>query len=87
MWSFMGIKVYKVRAVWDDEASVWVASSDDVPGLVAEAETMEALMKELKVMIPELLKLNAPEKKTHSKKREQIKFKLFSEVEAVAVAC
>jgi predicted RNase H-like HicB family nuclease len=80
-------KVYKVTAVWDDEASVWVATSEDVPGLVAEAPTQEAMIEELKVLIPELLRLNTPQKKAAAKKREQIKFRLSSEVEAVAVAC
>ncbi|OIP06772.1 MAG: hypothetical protein AUK53_12010 [Betaproteobacteria bacterium CG2_30_59_46] len=47
-----------VHAEWDDEALVWVASSDDVPGLATEAETMEALVKKLKIMIPELLEAN-----------------------------
>ena len=52
------IKPYYVHAVWDDEANVWVASSDDVPGLATEAETAEALMDKLKIIIPELLQLN-----------------------------
>ena len=47
-----------VRAVWDDEAKVWVATSDDVPGLVTEAETTEQVIEKLKVMIPELLEEN-----------------------------
>ena len=47
-----------VHAVWDDEAKVWVATSDDVPGLVTEAETTERLIEKLKVMIPELLEEN-----------------------------
>ena len=51
-----------VRAFWDDEAQVWVAESDDVPGLVAEAATLEELLRELDVLVPELLALNAPEK-------------------------
>jgi predicted RNase H-like HicB family nuclease len=51
-------KIYFVRAEWDDEAKVWVATSDDVPGLVTEAETMEELSKKLEVMIPELLTEN-----------------------------
>ena len=34
---------YLVRAEWDSEVLVWVASSDDVPGLVTEADTIEAL--------------------------------------------
>ncbi|MDB9536924.1 DUF1902 domain-containing protein [Dolichospermum planctonicum CS-1226] len=27
----------KVHAFWDEEAQVWTASSEDVPGLVTEA--------------------------------------------------
>jgi len=51
-------KIYFVRTEWDDEAKVWVATSDDVPGLATEAETMEELSKKLEVMIPELLTEN-----------------------------
>lgn len=47
-----------VTAFWDAEASVWVAESEDVPGLITEAETMEALVKKLEVLIPELLDEN-----------------------------
>jgi len=61
-----------VRAEWDDEACVWVATSDDVPGLATEAETMEALMDKLKVMIPELMEANG------YNKGEEISFELFS---------
>ncbi len=51
-------KPYLVRAVWDEKAEVWVASSDDVPGLATEADTAEALVEKLKILIPELLTLN-----------------------------
>jgi predicted RNase H-like HicB family nuclease len=51
-------KPYYVHAVWDEEVKVWVASSDDVPGLATEADTAEALVEKLKVLIPELLALN-----------------------------
>ena len=51
-------KPYFVRAEWDAEAAVWVATSDDVPGLVTEAETIEALDAKLKSMVPELLEAN-----------------------------
>ena len=47
-----------IRAEWDEEALVWVATSDDVPGLATEAVTMEDLIGKLKVMIPELLMAN-----------------------------
>ncbi|HUB84423.1 MAG TPA: DUF1902 domain-containing protein [Rhizomicrobium sp.] len=47
-----------VNANWDEEASVWVASSEDVPGLITEAKTFEGLLKKLRTMVPELLELN-----------------------------
>ena len=47
-----------VRADWDEEARVWVATSDDVPGLATEERNIEALIDKLKVMIPELLEAN-----------------------------
>ena len=51
-------KPYFVRAEWDPEASVWVATSDDVPGLITEAESIEALDGKLNSMVPELLQAN-----------------------------
>ncbi len=47
-----------VNAFWDDEAHVWVAESDDVPGLATGAGTLEALIEKLEIVIPELLELN-----------------------------
>ena len=47
-----------VDAVWDDEANVYVATSQDVPGLVTEAASLELLQAKLKILIPELLELN-----------------------------
>ena len=49
---------YRIKAEWDAEAEVWVASSDDVPGLATGADTFEALVQKLKVVIPELLEEN-----------------------------
>jgi predicted RNase H-like HicB family nuclease len=46
---------YHVTAEWDEEAQVWVASSEDVPGLATGADTLEALIERLKIVIPELL--------------------------------
>lgn len=52
-----GMKI-TVTAVWDDEAKVWVAISDDVPGLVAEGATVEILRDKVVALIPELFELN-----------------------------
>jgi predicted RNase H-like HicB family nuclease len=51
-------KVYFIRAEWDEEACVWVATSDDVPGLATEADTLEALSIKLQTLVPDLLDAN-----------------------------
>jgi hypothetical protein len=51
-------RIPSVQARWDTEARVWVAVSDDVPGLAAEAASLDQLFQELTVLIPELLALN-----------------------------
>ena len=54
----MKSRPYIVNAFWDPEAKVWVATSDDVPGLATEAGDLDKLIKKLRVMIPELLEAN-----------------------------
>jgi len=51
--------IYKIDAFWDGDASVWVATSEDVPGLATEADTIEALSQKLRDMVPDLLLLNS----------------------------
>jgi predicted RNase H-like HicB family nuclease len=46
---------YHVKVIWDNEAEVWVAESDDIPGLITEAETQAELESKLRIMVPELL--------------------------------
>jgi len=51
----------KVSLTWDDEAYVWLASSDDVPGLALESGSLDALIERVKVTIPDLLDLKDTE--------------------------
>ncbi len=69
---------FDIRAFWDEEARVWVATSEEVPGLVTEADTIEKLVEKLKVLIPELLEANGVGG------GEQVSFHLLSELTAVA---
>lgn len=50
---------YLVKMTWDDGAAVWVATSEDVPGLVLESGSLDALMERVRFAIPELLHLNS----------------------------
>lgn len=49
---------YQVRVDYDNEAGVWIATSDDIVGLVLEDESPEYLMKRVAEAAPELIKLN-----------------------------
>ena len=73
----------RVTAIWDDEALVWVATSDDVPGLVTEAETQELLERKLVELIPELLLENGVFK-DHT---PDIPIHLVAQRELLAKAC
>ncbi len=50
-----------IQVRWDEEAAVFYATSEDVPGLATEADSLDALVKKLDVMIPELLEENCDE--------------------------
>jgi hypothetical protein len=66
----------KIKAMWDAEVKVWIAVSDDVPGLVTEAKTSARLMRKLRILIPELLEANG---QLHELEKGEIPFHLLSE--------
>jgi hypothetical protein len=47
-----------IDARWDAEANVWIATSNDVAGLVVEAGTWPAMIEEVRLVLPELLELS-----------------------------
>jgi hypothetical protein len=49
---------FKILAHWDPDAGVWWAESDDIRGVVGEAETVEQLFDDLKQTVPDLLRMN-----------------------------
>jgi hypothetical protein len=44
-----------VTATWDPEARVWIAESDQLPGLILEAEQQEQLVEKVFEAVPDLL--------------------------------
>ena len=78
----MNIKQSKpliVHAKWDEAAKVWVAMSKDISGLVTEADSMDALVEKLQVIIPELLDAN-----DYPYSDEKVLFQINSELSAIA---
>ena len=63
----------RIKLIWDNEACVWVATSPDVPGLILEGGSLDALIERVKVAVPELLELNgdaSPVTLSYSARRE-----------------
>ena len=54
----LGAVFYEIRVEWDAEAGVWYIEDSNVPGLVGEAPTLEAMMVLLRVRVPEVLEEN-----------------------------
>lgn len=50
-----------VQAHWDDEARVWVATSNDIQGLAVEADTQEELNEKVTAAVQDLIELNGVE--------------------------
>ena len=68
---------YVVNFTWDSEACVWIAESNDIPGLILESGSFDALLERVRYAIPELLELNnstskAPILTFVSKRQERI---------------
>jgi hypothetical protein len=50
---------FNIQAKWDAETKVWIATSNDLPGLVIEAETWQAMLNEVGLVGPDLIELSA----------------------------
>ena len=61
---------YTAKLQWDPDAAVWIATSDDIIGLVLESGSVDALIERLRYAVPELLELN------HQPKADAIRFQI-----------
>ncbi|MDR3201183.1 MAG: DUF1902 domain-containing protein [Spirochaetales bacterium] len=49
---------YKISLTWDEEARVWIAESDDIPGLILESGSLDVLIERVRYAAPDLLELS-----------------------------
>jgi len=71
------INEYLINMTWDSDAAVWTATSENVPGLVLESGSFDALVERVRFAVPELLALNGTPGQTlslclRSERREQV---------------
>lgn len=55
---------YEIILTWDNEACVWTATSDDIPGLILEDDSADKLIQKVLLAAPELIELNGANKKS-----------------------
>ncbi|MBQ3396471.1 MAG: DUF1902 domain-containing protein [Synergistaceae bacterium] len=44
-----------IKLLWDSDAKVWIATSDDIRGLVLESGSFDALIERVKIAVEDLL--------------------------------
>lgn len=49
---------YVVNLKWDMDSFVWIATSEDIKGLVLESGSFDALIERVRFAVPEILLLN-----------------------------
>ncbi len=71
------VKGYNIQLDWDDEAKVWMATSEDIPGLILEDESADKLIQRVMLAAPEIIELNGVEKRQdfyfHCDRHEKLK--------------
>jgi uncharacterized protein DUF1902 len=53
----VGGRTITVDARWDNEAGVWIATGQNIDGLVVEADTWPILIEEIQLVAPELFEV------------------------------
>lgn len=48
---------YIIHLSWDNEASVWTATSNDIPGFALKSSSFHTLLERTRAAFPELLTL------------------------------
>ena len=63
---------YTINLLWDAEAATWIATSGEIPGLILESGSIDALIERVRFAVPELLELNGT-------KRQKLSLRIKSE--------
>lgn len=70
--TFRGTGAFRIEVEWCDEDKVFIASSDDVDGLVLEAESIDEMIKNLHDVVPMLLEANGQVDRRRENRNDEI---------------
>ena len=49
---------FTIKYMWDADAKVWIATSEEIPGLVLDSDSLEKLLNEVALYVPEMMDIN-----------------------------
>lgn len=47
-----------IKIFWSDESNKWYTETDDVPGMVLESNSFDALLEKVQLIAPDMLEAN-----------------------------
>lgn len=47
-----------IKLVWSEESNKWYTETDDVPGMVLESNSFDALVEKVQLIAPDMLEAN-----------------------------
>ena len=47
-----------IKILWDDESRSWYTETDDVPGMVLDSNSFDALIEKVQLIAPDMLEEN-----------------------------
>ena len=76
---------FRIWIAWDDVSGVWFVEKSDVPGLHAEAKTLDEMLEVFRGIVPELLVANVFSRSHGARERTEVRLELISRREEVVV--
>ncbi len=64
----------KIEVIFDKDASVYIATSPSLRGLVVEAATLDEIRTEVETVLPDLLNMNHLNNKKHGPRHTHLQF-------------
>lgn len=70
--------MYRIDVEWCEDDEVFIASSDDIDGLIVEAESFQEMVESLQGLVPALLEANGQIKSRELNKSLDLNIRLNS---------
>lgn len=87
LWAkLFGVAMYRIDVEWCEDDAVFIASSDDIDGLIVEAETLQEMVESLQGLVPALLEANGQIKERDLNRKLDLNVRLNSPLSHLATS-